>query len=178
MNGSGHYVKGEELTAHAEDLIKQGDPDGLAPVWAALAHVHATLAAAAAAALGTSHLDALKWADVARTRHGDLSPEPRHTPLAVPQPPGPDSPLEAGQPTASLVNDALLRGALSRDPAPPTTLARVGKRQAATAGPIPHPSCQTCASLPTAPAPLLYSTRYGTVDQRVRQVRLGWARPI
>lgn len=55
MNGPSHYVKGEELAEHAEDLIKQGDPDGLAPVWAALAHVHATLAEAAAAALGTSH---------------------------------------------------------------------------------------------------------------------------
>lgn len=52
MNGPSHYVKGEELAEHAEDLIKQGDPDGLAPVWAALAHVHATLAEAAAAALG------------------------------------------------------------------------------------------------------------------------------
>jgi hypothetical protein len=53
VNGPSHYVKGEELAEHAEDLIKQGDPDGLAPVWAALAHVHATLAEAAAAALGT-----------------------------------------------------------------------------------------------------------------------------
>ena len=102
MNGPSHYVKGEELAEHAEDLIKQGDPDGLAPVWAALAYVHATLAAAAA--LGTSHLDALKWADVARTRHGDLSPEPRHTPLAVPQPdrPGRTATWKPGDPPPSL----------------------------------------------------------------------------
>ena len=104
MNGPSHYVKGEELAEHAEDLIKQGDPDGLAPVWAALAHVHATLAEAAAAALGTSHLDALKWADVARTRHGDLSPEPRHTPLAVPQPdrPGRTATWKPGNPPLPL----------------------------------------------------------------------------
>jgi len=104
VNGPSHYVKGEELAEHAEDLIKQGDPDGLAPVWAALAHVHATLAEAAAAALGTSHLDALKWADVARTRHGDLSPEPRRTPLAVPQPdrPGRTATWKPGNPPPPL----------------------------------------------------------------------------
>jgi hypothetical protein len=150
VNGPSHYVKGEELAEHAEDLIKQGDPDGLAPVWAALARVHATLAEAAPAALGTSHLDALKWADVARTRHGDLSPEPRHMPLAVPKPdrPGRTATWKPGNPPPPLsttVNDALLGSAPCRDPAPPTTLARVGKGQAATAGPIPHPSCQTCA---------------------------------
>jgi hypothetical protein len=163
VNGPSHYVKGEELAEHAEDLIKQGDPDGLAPVWAALAHVHATLAEAAAAALGTSHLDALTWAEVARTTYSDVSPKPRHTPLAVPQPdrPGRTATREARQPIASLINDPLLRGARrSRNPARPPTSARVGKGQAATAGPIPHPSCQTCASLPMATAPPLYSTRY------------------
>ena len=61
---------------YTDDLIKQGDPDGLAPVWAALARVHAALAQAAAAALGTSHPDALNWADVARTRYTYLDPGP------------------------------------------------------------------------------------------------------
>jgi hypothetical protein len=53
VNGPSHYVKGEELAERAEGLFEQGDLDGLAPVWVALAQVHATLAEAAAAALGT-----------------------------------------------------------------------------------------------------------------------------
>ena len=76
MNGPSHYVKGEEPAERAESLIEQGDLHGLAPVWVALAQVHATLAEAAAAALGTSHVEALGWADVARTRCSDLGPEP------------------------------------------------------------------------------------------------------
>ena len=31
MNGPSHYVKGEELAEHAEDLIKQGDPTAWRP---------------------------------------------------------------------------------------------------------------------------------------------------
>jgi hypothetical protein len=46
MNGPGHYQKAEELAEHAEGIIEGGDTDGLAPVWAALAQVHATLALA------------------------------------------------------------------------------------------------------------------------------------
>ncbi len=58
-------TKAEELAAHAEGLIEQGDLDGLAPVWAALAQVHATLANAAASALGEGTLEAGRWRDVA-----------------------------------------------------------------------------------------------------------------
>jgi len=76
VNGPSHYVKGEELAERAEVLIEQGDLHGLAPVWVALAQVQATLAEAAAVALGTSHVEALGWADVARTRYSDLDPEP------------------------------------------------------------------------------------------------------
>ena len=76
MNGPSHYVKGEEPAERAESLIEPGDLHGLAPVWVALAQVHATLAEAAAAALGTSHVEALGWADVARTRYTYLDPGP------------------------------------------------------------------------------------------------------
>jgi hypothetical protein len=150
VNGPRHYVKGEELAEHAEDLIKQGDPDGLAPVWAALAPVHATLAEAAAAALGTSHLDALTWAEVARTTYSDVSPKPRHTPLAVPQPdrPGRTATREARQPIASLINDPLLRGAPVQKP---STAASVGPRRQGPGG-----------NGGTDPAPVLPDMRFVT----------------
>jgi hypothetical protein len=76
VNGPSHYVKGEELAERAEGLTEQGDLHGLAPVWAAPAQVHATLAEAAAAALGSSHGEALEWFDVARTRYSDVGPGP------------------------------------------------------------------------------------------------------
>jgi hypothetical protein len=68
MNGPAHYSRAEEIAEHAATLIEAGDHSGVAPVWAALAQVHATLASAAAAALGSSAQESRAWADVAGTR--------------------------------------------------------------------------------------------------------------
>ena len=54
MTGPEHYRKAEELTAKAHDYLGQGEGQDSAAVWAAVAQVHATLALAAATALGTA----------------------------------------------------------------------------------------------------------------------------
>ena len=56
MTGPDHYRKAEELTATAHDYLGQGDGQSAA-VWAAVAQIHATLALAAATALGTTAAD-------------------------------------------------------------------------------------------------------------------------
>jgi predicted trehalose synthase len=68
MTGPDHYRKAEELTAHAHDYLGQGDGQDSAAVWAAVAQIHATLALAAASALGTAAAEGRAWADVAGTR--------------------------------------------------------------------------------------------------------------
>lgn len=79
MTGPDHYRKAEELAAKAHRLLGQGEGQDTAAVWAAVAQVHATLAHAAAAALGTTAADGRAWADVAGTKlSGGTEPGPRH----------------------------------------------------------------------------------------------------
>jgi hypothetical protein len=61
MTGPDHYRKAEELTAKAHDYLEQGEGQDSAAVWAAVAQIHATLALAAATALGTTAADGRGW---------------------------------------------------------------------------------------------------------------------
>ena len=54
MTGPEHFREAETAAQRAEGLVTAGDPEGLAPVWAAIGQVHATLAPAAATTAGTS----------------------------------------------------------------------------------------------------------------------------
>jgi len=70
MTGPEHYRRAENLAAEAIELATEGDEgpptpgeQATAATWAALAQVHATLALAAATALGSRHAD--KWINVA-----------------------------------------------------------------------------------------------------------------
>jgi hypothetical protein len=63
MTGPDHYSKSEELTAKAHDYLGQGQGQDSAAVWAAAAQIHATLALAAANALGTTAADGRAWAE-------------------------------------------------------------------------------------------------------------------
>lgn len=44
MTGLDHFLKAEELAAKAAEYLGQGDGQGTAAVWAAVAQVHALLA--------------------------------------------------------------------------------------------------------------------------------------
>ncbi len=79
MTGPEHFREAETAAQRAEGLVTAGDPEGLAPVWAALGQVHATLALAAATAVGTSGTESRAWADVAGTKlsGGGTEPGPR-----------------------------------------------------------------------------------------------------
>ncbi len=61
MTGPDHYRKAEELTEKAHEYLGQGDGQESAAVWAAVAQIHATLALAAATALGTTAADGRAW---------------------------------------------------------------------------------------------------------------------
>jgi hypothetical protein len=67
MTGPDHYRKAEELAAKAHEYLGQGEGQQSAAVWAAVAQIHASLALAAATALGTRAADSRAWADVAGT---------------------------------------------------------------------------------------------------------------
>jgi hypothetical protein len=67
MTGPEHFSKAEALAAKASEYLGQGDGQDSAAVWAAVAQVHATLALAAATAVGTKALTG---------RHESTSPEP------------------------------------------------------------------------------------------------------
>jgi len=67
MTGPDHYRKAEELATKADDYLGQGEGQHSAAVWAAVAQVHATLALAAATALGTTAADGRAWADAGGT---------------------------------------------------------------------------------------------------------------
>ena len=70
MTGPEHYTEAERLVAVA-DRHTNGDTYG--PEWTltlAATHVHATLALAAAMAVGTAGPDRTAWADIAATKHG------------------------------------------------------------------------------------------------------------
>ena len=57
MTGPDHYRKAEELAAKAHEYLGQGEGQDSAAVWAAVAQIHATLALAAATALGKREID-------------------------------------------------------------------------------------------------------------------------
>lgn len=65
MTGPEHYRKAEEFAAKAHEYLGQGEGQDSAAVWAAVAEIHATLALAAATALGTTASDGGAWADAA-----------------------------------------------------------------------------------------------------------------
>jgi hypothetical protein len=67
MPGPDHHSKAEELATKAHEYLGQGDGQDSAAVWAAVAQLHASLALAAATALGTRAADSRAWADVAGT---------------------------------------------------------------------------------------------------------------
>ena len=69
MTGPDHYRKAEELAAQAREYLGRGEGQDSAAVWAAVAQIHATLALAAATALGTTAVDGHAWADAAGTKH-------------------------------------------------------------------------------------------------------------
>jgi hypothetical protein len=64
MTGPEHYRRAEELAEEARKLLGQGEGQDTAAVWAAVAQVHASLAIAAATALGSS----FEWNDTAGTK--------------------------------------------------------------------------------------------------------------
>ena len=74
MTGPDHYRKAEELTAKAHDYLGQGEGQDSAAVWAAVAQIHATLALAAATALGATAADGRAWHEVAGTRFSAGAP--------------------------------------------------------------------------------------------------------
>jgi hypothetical protein len=61
MTGPGHYRRAEELTEKAHKYLGQGDGQESAAVWAAVAQIHATLALAAANAVGTTAAEGRAW---------------------------------------------------------------------------------------------------------------------
>jgi hypothetical protein len=64
MTGPGHYRKAEELIAKAHHYLGQAKGQDSAAIWAAVAQIHATLALAAATALGaTADLEACESED-------------------------------------------------------------------------------------------------------------------
>jgi hypothetical protein len=69
MTGPDHYRKAEELAAKAHEYLGQGEGQDSAAVWAAVAQIHATLALAAATALGKSETDNRAWADAAGAKY-------------------------------------------------------------------------------------------------------------
>ena len=86
MTGPEHYAEAERLLAVA-DRHTSGVTYG--QEWAltvTAAHVHATLALAAATAIGTAGPDRTAWSDIAATRHGS-KPE---APSGSPPSPGPE----------------------------------------------------------------------------------------
>ena len=85
MTGPEHYAEAERLLAVA-DRHTSGVTYG--PEWTltlTAAHVHATLALAAATAVGTAGPDRHAWDDIAATKYGS-KPEPQAAVLQTPDP--------------------------------------------------------------------------------------------
>jgi hypothetical protein len=74
MTGPDHYRKAEELTEKAGEYLGQGDGQESAAIWAAVAQIHATLALAAATALGTTASEGRAWADLTGTKFSEAVP--------------------------------------------------------------------------------------------------------
>ena len=86
MTGPEHYAEAERLLALAG---RHSSGATYGPEWAltlTAAQVHATLALAAATAVGTAGPDSREWADAAATKPGTARPE---APGASPRDPGP-----------------------------------------------------------------------------------------
>jgi hypothetical protein len=67
MTGPEHYRKAEELLGQADQLLDGDEPS--AATWAiGIAQAHATLALAAATAIGTTGTEGRCWADAAGTK--------------------------------------------------------------------------------------------------------------
>ncbi len=84
MTGPEHYAEAERLLALAD---RHSTGATYSQEWAltlTAAHVHATLALAAATAVGTAGPDSHAWADIAATKPSASKPEPSGT-----SPPGP-----------------------------------------------------------------------------------------
>ena len=96
MTGPEHYAEAERLLTDAFDEVRHGDP--AEAVVLAQAQVHATLALAAATAVGTAGPDGHAWAEVAATKPSTAKPEapgasrpgsgpvPRRPPPLFPEP--------------------------------------------------------------------------------------------
>lgn len=54
MTGPQHFLRAEQLAEEAHKHLGHGEGQATAAVWAAVAHVHATLAVAAAIEAGSS----------------------------------------------------------------------------------------------------------------------------
>jgi hypothetical protein len=68
MTGPDHYRKAEELAAKARGYLGQGEGQESAALWAAVAQIHATLALAAATALGATAAEGRAWAETAGSK--------------------------------------------------------------------------------------------------------------
>jgi hypothetical protein len=82
MAGPDHDRKAEELTAKAHDYLGRGEGQDSADVWIAVAQIHATVALAAATALGDDgrgrpRLDRGRWRQV-------LGRRPLDGPVVIP----------------------------------------------------------------------------------------------
>ena len=100
MTGPENYRRAGQLAAEASSFIREGKPGAAA--YAAIAQVHATLALAAATALGGSGLESVAWRDAAGTTTA-IPGENR--PMLGESVPGPDSrtPARQGSPGGCLV---------------------------------------------------------------------------
>ena len=86
MTGPEHYAEAERLLALADRHTRGVTYDQEWTLTLTAAQVHATLALAAATAVGTAGPDGHAWADVAATRLSATKPEP-----STDSPPGPGS---------------------------------------------------------------------------------------
>ena len=101
MTGPDHYAEAERLLALAGRHSKGATYGQEWTLTLAAAQIHATLAVAAATAVGTAGPDSRAWADVAATKPGASEPEapdtsvpgsappPRRPPPLFPPEPGP-----------------------------------------------------------------------------------------
>ncbi len=85
MTGPEHYAEAERLLALADRHNKGVTYSQEWGLTLSAAHVHATLALAAATAVGTAGPDGHAWAEAAATRHSPSKPE---APGASPPEPG------------------------------------------------------------------------------------------
>jgi hypothetical protein len=69
MTGPDHYRKAGELAAKTDECVGRGEGPESAAVWAAVAQIHATVALAAATALGTRAPDGRARADIAGSKY-------------------------------------------------------------------------------------------------------------